>query len=102
MAPKSSKVEATSSVAAAAVEVSAVASVTEQIVSVLAGQLLLNYPLNKARLEQEIGDKVAAKRPIDMLLPAFPCKSINTVITRDGRIRFLRPIYTAKLWSLTK
>ncbi len=55
------------------------AFIAEQIVSVLGEQLLLNFPLNKERLEREIGDKVAAGRPIDMLLPAFPCKSINMV-----------------------
>ena len=53
--------------------------IAEQIVSILGNQLLLNFPLNKERLEKEIGDKVAADRPIDMLLPAFPCKSINMV-----------------------
>ncbi len=51
------------------------------ILTILSQQLLLNFPLNCQRLQDEIGEKVAAGKPIDMLLPAFPCKSINKVRT---------------------
>ncbi len=57
----------------------AVSATTEQILSILASKLLLNYPLNRRRMETTIGQKIVAGRPINMFLPAFPCKSINNV-----------------------
>ena len=54
----------------------------DRILEVLGGQLLLNPTLNSDRLRSEIGQKVAAGQKIDMLLPAFPCKSINKVSKR--------------------
>ena len=53
--------------------------IAQQVVSILGEQLLLNFPQNKKRLEREIREKMAVRRPIDMLLPAFPCKSLNMV-----------------------
>ncbi len=58
--------------------------IAQQVISVLGEQLLLNFPLNKEWFQREIGEQIAAGRPIDMLLPAFPCKSINMVRSGDN------------------
>ncbi len=51
----------------------------ESILKILADQILIGFPLNAARLRREVGAKVADGKPVEMLLPAFPCKSINKV-----------------------